>query len=89
MVSKCANPACSEPFLYFHRGKLFRLETEGPQDRRRTLGDDTSRKKCLRRIEFYWLCEDCAESMTLAFDRTAGISVRPQTAAAAAHASAA
>jgi hypothetical protein len=83
MVSKCANPACTEPFLYFHRGKLFRLETEGREDRRRVMGDDTSLKKSTRRIEFYWLCADCAETMTLAFDRTAGISVRPQAAVAA------
>ena len=79
MVSKCANPDCSTPFLYFHRGKLFRLETDGRPDRRREMGDDTSMKKCMRRIEFYWLCEDCAEKMTLAFDKSTGVSVRRQT----------
>jgi hypothetical protein len=77
MVSKCANPECSAPFLYFHRGRLFRLETFGREDRRRRLGDENGVSKPLRRIAFYWLCEDCAEKMTLSFDKTNGVSVRP------------
>jgi hypothetical protein len=79
MVSKCANPECSALFLYFHQGKLFRLETEGREDRRRHLGDETGVSKPLRRIEFYWLCEDCAERMTIAFDKVSGVSVRPRS----------
>lgn len=78
MVSKCANPECSTPFLYFHQGRLFRLETEGREDRRRHLGDETGISKPLRRIEFYWLCEECAPEMTIAFDKGSGISVRPR-----------
>ena len=78
MLSKCANPECSAPFLYFRRGRLFRLETEGRQDRRRNMGGEGATGKPLRRIEFYWLCQDCAEKMTLAFDRANGISVRPR-----------
>jgi len=80
MVSKCANPECTTPFLYFHRGRLFRVETEGRQERRRNLGGETGAGKPLRRIEFYWLCQDCAEKMTLVFDRTTGIAVRPRAA---------
>jgi hypothetical protein len=78
MVSKCANPECSAPFLYFRQGKLFRLETEGRHDRRRQLGDEQGAGRCLRRIEFYWLCEDCSATMTLSFDKNTGMSVRPQ-----------
>ena len=77
MVSKCANPECSAPFLYFHRGKLFRFESYGREDRRRYLGDENGMNKCLRRIEFYWLCEECSEKMTLGFDKVSGITVRP------------
>ena len=83
MVSKCANPECTTPFLYFHRGRLFRLETEGRQERRRDMGVESGAAKPLRRIEFYWLCQDCAEKMTLVFDRMTGISVRPRPNAAA------
>ena len=79
MVSKCANPECSAPFLYFHQGRLFRLETEGREDRRHHLGDETGVRKPLRRIEFYWLCEGCSETMTIAFDKVSGVSVLPQS----------
>ena len=30
MLSKCANPSCAAPFLYFHSGKLFRVEQRRP-----------------------------------------------------------
>jgi hypothetical protein len=76
MVSKCANPDCSASFRYFHAGKLFRMETAAGFDRRRTLGQDDSLNKPLRRVVFYWLCEDCAEKMTVVFDKESGISVR-------------
>jgi|SRR5690349_8375315 len=78
MVSKCANPECSAPFLYFHAGKLFRLEVATGVERRRNLGHDETAKKPLRHIEFYWLCDSCAERMTLSFEKGSGISVRPQ-----------
>lgn len=89
MLSKCANPECSAPFLYFHRGRLFRLETEGRQDRRRNMGGEVGTAKALRRVEFYWLCQDCAEKMTLTFDRMSGITVRPLPATSASKAAAA
>jgi len=79
VVSKCANPGCSATFRYFHVGKLFRLETTAGFERRHSLDDDeyvTSKPR--RRIMFYWLCENCASKMTLAFDKNTGISVHPQ-----------
>jgi len=79
MLSKCANPECSALFLYFRRGRLFRLETQGREDRRRHLGNEAGVAQPLRRIEFYWLCEDCAEKMTIAFDKVSGVSVLPQS----------
>jgi hypothetical protein len=76
MVSKCANPDCAASFRYFHVGKLFRLDTSGRPDRRRTMGEDVSSKKPLRRTEFYWLCENCSSTMTLTFNHDAGVGVR-------------
>jgi hypothetical protein len=76
MVSKCANPDCSAPFRYFHTGKLFRVDTAVGLDRRRTLGQDAREDKPLRRLEFFWLCQDCAEKMTLIFDKESRVSVR-------------
>ena len=76
MVSKCANPECAASFRYFHQGKLYRWETEVGFDRRRTLGGENEMKKPLRRLEFYWLCENCASKMTLVFEKGVGVSVR-------------
>lgn len=63
MVSKCANPQCGAAFLYLHQGKLFRIETDAgwPQD-----PPDPSARKPIRRLEYFWLCDDCAAQMTLA-----------------------
>ena len=79
MVSKCANPDCSATFRYFHVGKLFRLETTAGFDRRHSLDDDEGvASKPMRRIMFYWLCENCAARMTLGFNKNTGIYVRPE-----------
>lgn len=78
MVSKCASPNCAASFLYFHEGKLFRVETSAGSDRRQTLGQDEFVDKPLRRIEFYWLCESCASKMTLVYDKEKGVTVRPR-----------
>ena len=76
MVSKCANPDCAATFRYFHLGRLFRLEIDAGLDRRRSLGADDEIKKPLRRIEFYWLCQDCAQKMTIVFEK--GVEVKPR-----------
>ncbi len=76
MVSKCANPDCYTPFRYFHTGKLFRVETSAGFDRRRAMGVDGGLAKPLRHLEFFWLCENCAEKMTVIFDKHSGVTVR-------------
>ncbi len=78
MLSKCANPDCSATFRYFHQGKLFRIDTADRLDRRRTMGGDAASNKLLRRLEFYWLCENCAQKLTLVFDKDAGLIMRPK-----------
>ena len=83
MVSKCANPECSTPFRYFHQGKLFRLETRIGPDRRRALGTEHDAKKSMHRLEFFWLCDDCAAKMTLVAEKGVGVSVRPHLSATA------
>jgi len=77
VVSKCANPGCAATFRYFHQGKLFRLETEAGLERRRALGNDDEKKKPLRHIEFYWLCENCAQKMTIVFEKGVEVAARP------------
>jgi len=74
MLSKCANPGCSASFLYLHQGKLFRLETSGNGD-----GDvaDPQGKHSSRRLEYFWLCDECASLMTVSFKKGVGVTTRP------------
>jgi len=46
--------------------------------------NDPGAKKSERKLEYFWLCEKCARSMTLTFDRAAGVSTRRTLNAAAA-----
>jgi hypothetical protein len=77
MLSKCANPDCSEHFLYFRRGKLFRWDGQATNLASSQFGEDPAVRKPPRRVEFFWLCEDCASRMTLTFDKGSGIAVKP------------
>jgi hypothetical protein len=74
MLSHCANPQCSRPFLRLRQGKLFLVETEFVAK----LGELTApssphMRQRPRRVERYWLCDQCAEVWTLVQDRKQGI----------------
>jgi len=58
MVSKCANPACSEKFLYLHQGKIFQL-TPTPEVEAVGGGFPPSL------YERFWLCDKCCKEITL------------------------
>jgi hypothetical protein len=73
MLSKCANPNCSSTFLHLHDGKLFRWETQISNRNPTEFGADPTLNKSARHIEFFWLCQSCAASMTLQFQRGVGI----------------
>lgn len=64
MVAKCVNPYCNRPFRYLGHGKLF--VTEYPP----TLASGLSPHARTR--EHFWLCEECAKSMTVAIRREHG-----------------
>jgi len=88
MVSKCANPACSTPFHYLREGKIFKIEVEITPPV--TLEDaieltDGSKvpflvatRKPGRKLEHFWLCGPCSQSMNLIFDKDSGITVLPK-----------
>jgi len=63
MVSKCANPTCSETFLYLHQGKIFQLT---PTPEVEAVGG------CLlpSLYERFWLCDKCCKDMTLVWGGT-------------------
>lgn len=73
MLSKCANPGCPAPFLYFHQGKLFRIELETAG----TQGLDLDTRRARRRLEYFWLCDECAATLTLTFTKGVGVIATP------------
>ncbi|PYX12916.1 MAG: hypothetical protein DMG84_18100 [Acidobacteria bacterium] len=77
MLSKCANPGCSASFLYLHQGKLFRLETSGNGDDTHGEVADPQGKHSSRRLEYFWLCDECASLMTVSFKKGVGVMTRP------------
>jgi hypothetical protein len=60
MTSKCANPSCDSPFRYFRGGRLFLFESvrSGPA------GEELREGR--HRSEYFWRCELCARTMTIA-----------------------
>jgi hypothetical protein len=63
MISKCANPACLEKFLYLHQGKLFQLT---PTPEVEAVGGGFTRSL----YERFWLCHKCCKEITLVWGGT-------------------
>lgn len=78
MLSHCANPQCSIPFLRLRQGKLFLVETEsaGKLGEQRISASAQMRLRP-RQVDRYWLCDQCAEAWTLVHERIQGIVLVP------------
>ena len=74
MLAKCANPACSATFRYFHEGKLFVFEPKpdaplrGPPAYQDYLGGSHA-------PQYFWLCSSCCSAMTIQSDGDHGINL--------------
>jgi len=77
MLSKCANPECPAPFRKLREGKLFNVEVASFASDKRPAESSQFRTREQRRVEFYWLCNQCAAYLTLAYDRERGIITVP------------
>jgi len=75
MLSKCANPVCSASFRFLHEGKVFSV-TLAPRPASKGPGDYLWGSPMPRRVEYYWLCDNCARTMTLVWDQ-GRVAVRP------------
>jgi len=75
MLHKCANSACSNLFRFLSQGKLYQVETEylNPPSRNFRIRDGKGR----RRVEHYWLCDECSSFLTLAFEKGRGMIIVP------------
>jgi hypothetical protein len=67
VLSKCANPACLARFHYLHEGRIFKIETA-------TVASDS--KAPTRKIEYFWLCEGCMQTLTVVLENGV-VSTRP------------
>ena len=67
MLSKCANPDCSNTLHYLREGKVFKIDSD---DKVTTIGG-----KPVRRVEHFWLCGPCSQALTLTYDKLAGVQV--------------
>lgn len=61
MLSKCANPECSNQFRYLRQGKIFVLSPT-PELEELGIGALASFH------ERFWLCERCCKEMQIAWD---------------------
>lgn len=76
VLHKCANPSCLSPFRKLSQGKLFLVETEpieGSEARKAQWRGRTS-----HRIEYYWLCDQCAFALTLSYEKERGVVAVPR-----------
>ncbi len=64
MLSKCANPVCSNTLRYLHEGKPYLIESIGGPAKSKPEADlqDTDKS---RAIGYAWLCPSCCRDMTV------------------------
>lgn len=81
VVSKCANPNCSIPFLHLRKGALFAFEINSGRE---PTGHDESLitlHKGQRRLETFWLCDHCSSRFMIRMIRNKAQIVRRDVAA--------
>ena len=57
MVSHCANPKCAKPLHYLRDGRIFVFDVAA--------GEATAQGKGPHRMEHYWLCGSCSQTMVM------------------------
>jgi hypothetical protein len=75
MLHKCANPNCAHPFRKLSEGKLFLAEVgswRSPESTTAKWDDRTP-----PRVEYFWLCDQCACVLTLSFEKGKGMVTVP------------
>jgi len=77
MLSKCANPSCSNQLIYLRQGKLFVME-HAPETAARLENPTSTKAKPVQRVEHFWLCGPCSADMTLTYDQQSGVRIIPK-----------
>lgn len=74
MLAKCANPACSATFRYFHEGKLFLFDPKPDAPMRGPPADPDYVGRSYT-PQCFWLCSSCCSAMTVQPDGDHGITL--------------
>ena len=78
MLSYCANLECSKPFLQLGQDKLFLIETGCVTNQDQNAGSRSAfARHAPRRVERYWLCDQCSQVWTLTHDLNQRIGLFP------------
>jgi len=73
MLSKCANPPCSNTFRYLSEGKLYLIDSKAALVRHGVRAESNNAgKSCI--YEYFWLCSSCCRDMTIQIDNNFQIS---------------
>ena len=75
MLGKCANPSCNVPFRYLRGGKLFLVDAAPGKPGDHVDGFDRHRP---HRAKYFWLCDDCASTLSVAVSREGVAVVQPR-----------
>jgi hypothetical protein len=80
MLSKCANPECTEAFHYFGQGRLFEVHFEDAElcEKAGRVPFALEIKKQDKSVEHYWLCPNCSGKLTVAMDRQNNVFILPR-----------
>jgi hypothetical protein len=78
MISKCANPDCATPLQYLREGKLYRIEVEQSAAASISRVAEQTKKKPARKVEHFWLCGRCSQSMDISLDENRLMRVLPK-----------
>ena len=81
MLSKCANPECTEALHYFGQGRLFEVHFEDADlcEKAGRVPFELELKKQEKSVEHFWLCPKCSNNMTVALDRQNNVLILPKT----------
>lgn len=77
MITKCANPGCSQQLHCLREGRLYRFEMK--------CKPEVAQSADCKSSEYFWLCGTCASTMTLRYQDGLGLTtefIRPELPAA-------
>jgi hypothetical protein len=79
MVTKCLNSCCSATFRYWGQGRLFGVDFADLERQGLLVGTKvvTSIRSKANPVEYFWLCEECATTMTIEISEAGEVRLVP------------